>query len=121
MVNFSYDFKLDDDITLESLNILINQCWKILPIYEGKNINNNNAYSREDAYDNYQKHLTFLITKVGGASKLWLDNQYYVELLYILSGMRDFTSDEHDRVKYIVNHCIKLINSMKKKVQDNES
>ena len=113
------DFNLDDKDTLESLTILINQCWKTLPIFEGKNKESKIVYSREDAYKNYQKHLTFLSTKLIGASKLWQNNQYYVELLYMIEGMKSFTPEEHDRVKYIVNHCTNLINDMKDEVLEN--
>ena len=113
------DFNLDDKATLESLTILINQCWKTLPILEGKNKESKIVYSREDAYKNYQKHLTFLSTKLIGASKLWQNNQYYVELLYMIEGMKSFTPEEHDRVKYIVNHCTNLINDMKDEVLEN--
>ena len=115
------DFQLDDNATVQSLKILINQCWKTLPIFEGRNKENQIVYSREEAYENYKKHLFFLITKVSGASKMWQDNQYYVELVYILVGMQDFTEDEHDRVKYIVHHCTKLINNMIEMVLNNES
>lgn len=108
----TYNFEIDTQSEIKSLKILINQCWKTLPIYEGKNRENQIVYSREEAYENYQKHLTFLITKTSGASKIWYDNQYYIELAYLLSGMRDFAIDEHDRVKYIVHHCTKLINNM---------
>ena len=107
------DFNLDDNATIDSLTILINQCWKTLPIFEGKNKESKVVYSREEAYNNYQKHLTFLSTKLIGASKLWQNNQYYIELLYMIEGMKSFKPDEHDRVKYIVNHCTNLINDMK--------
>ena len=113
------DFNLDEKATLESLTILINQCWKTLPIFEGKNKESKIVYSREDAYKNYQKHLTFLSTKLIGASKLWQNNQYYVELLYMIEGMKSFTPEEHDRVNYIVNHCTNLINDMKDEVLEN--
>ena len=112
----NYNFQLDDKANVESLDILINQCWKTLPIFEGKSKNNELIYSREESYKNYQKHLTFLITKVSGANKVWVNNQYYVELLYLLNGMLDFTESEHDRVKYIVNHCTRLIKEMKELV-----
>lgn len=115
------NFQLDNKSTKESLQILINQCWKTLPIYEGKDKNNNIVYSREEAYNNYQKHLTFLVTKISGASKIWTDNQYYVELLYILNGMTDITDNEHDRVKYLVHHCTKLINNMMEALPNNGS
>lgn len=115
------NFQLDNKSTKESLQILINQCWKTLPIYEGKDKNNNIVYSREEAYNNYQKHLTFLVTKISGASKIWTDNQYYVELLYILNGMTDITDNEHDRVKYLVHHCTKLINNMMEALSNNGS
>ena len=114
-----YDFNLDEKSTIESLTILINQCWKTLPIFEGKNKNGEIAYSRDEAYENYQKHLLFLSTKLLGASELWKDNQYYVELVYMIEGMKKFNADEHDRVKYIVNHCTNLINSMKDEVAKN--
>lgn len=114
-----YDFNLDEKATIESLTILINQCWKTLPIFEGKNKNGEIAYSRDEAYENYQKHLLFLSTKLLGASELWKDNQYYVELVYMIEGMKKFNADEHDRVKYIVNHCTNLINSMKDEVTKN--
>lgn len=119
-MNYS-DFQLDDNATIQSLKILINQCWKTLPIFEGKNKENEIVYSREEAYENYQKHLCFLITKVSGASKIWQDNQYYVELVYMLVGMQDFKEDEHDRVKYIVHHCTKLVNNMIDVILNNES
>lgn len=122
MATINYkDFQLDDNATVQSLKILINQCWKTLPIFEGRNKENQIVYSREEAYENYQKHLCFLITKVSGASKIWQDNQYYVELVYILVGMQDFTEDEHDRVKYIVHHCTKLINNMIEMVLNDRS
>lgn len=110
------DFILDDKATLDSLTILINQCWKTLPIFEGKSKTHGVVFPRDEAYENYQKHLTFLSTKLRGATEIWKDNQYYVELLYMIEGMKSFTPDEHDRVKYIVNHCTSLINSMKDEV-----
>lgn len=109
------------EFNIEALDILINQCWKALPIFEGKDLSNKVVYTPEEALENYRKHLSFLITKVSGATKVWSDNQYYVELLYLLNGMQDFTIDDHDRVKYIVNHCITLINNMKKVVVSDES
>lgn len=116
MVIMAYNFELGEEATQESLKILRNQCWKLLPIFEGKNIDNEVIYTLDEAYDNYQKHLTFLITKVSGANKIWTDNQYYYELLMILNGMRDFQKDEHDRVKYMVHHCTHLIEKMKEDV-----
>ena len=61
MENMNYNFELDENVNMESLKILINQCWKLLPIYEGKSKDNNIVNSKEQAYENYQKHLTFLI------------------------------------------------------------
>ena len=95
MENMNYNFELDENVNMESLKILINQCWKLLPIYEGKSKDNNIVNSKEQAYENYQKHLTFLITKVSGASKIWKNNQYYIELLYILVGMKDKNNFEY--------------------------
>ena len=115
------DFQLDDNATVQSLKILINQCWKTLPIFEGKNKENQIVYSREEAFVNYHKHLCCLITIGSGDIIIWLDKHFYVELVYILVGMQDFTEDEHDRVKYIVHHCTKLINNMIEMVLNDES
>ena len=58
MATINYkDFQLDDNATVQSLKILINQSWKTLPILEGKKKENQIVYSREEAYENYQKHL----------------------------------------------------------------
>lgn len=108
----TYNFEISSESQKDALKILINQCWKTLPIYEGKSKENEVIYSREEAYTNYQKHLSFLITKVGGASKIWRENQHYIELAYLLTGMLDITDDEHDKVKYTVHHCTKLLNKM---------
>lgn len=115
------NFQLTEDAIIQSLKILINQCWKTLPIFEGRDKNNEIIYNREDAYKNFQKHLCFLLTKTSGASKIWQDNQYYIELVYMLAGMQDFKEDEHDRVKYVVHHCTKLINNMIEMVSKNGS
>ena len=48
IINYN-DFQLDDNATIESLRILINQCWKTLPIFEGRNRENKTVYSREEA------------------------------------------------------------------------
>jgi hypothetical protein len=111
-----FNFNLNDKATKKSLEILRNQCWKTLPIYEGKNKDDKIIYSRDEAFNNYQKHLTFLVTKITGASKLWQDNQYYVELLYILEGMKDYTSDNHEQVRLMIFHCLNLIEKMKEMV-----
>ncbi len=110
------DFTLTDEAIAESITILINQCWKTLPIFEGKNKYGGTLCSREEAYQNYQKHLTFLSTKLRGATEIWKNDQYYVELLYMVEGMKSFSQDEHDKVKYIVNHCTNILNDMKKEV-----
>lgn len=107
------NFSLNDKSTKRSLEILRNQCWKTLPIYEGKkNKSDEIVYSREEALSNYQKHLIFLVTKILGASKLWQDNQYYVELVYILEGMKNYNADNHEQVRLMTFHCINLIDKM---------
>lgn len=112
------NFKLGKSSILESLNILINQCWKTLPIFEGKKLNNTELYTREKAYENYQKHIDFLATKVSGASKFCEDNGHYIELLYLINGMKDIEIDNHDKVKYITNHCISLIKHIKEDLRN---
>lgn len=108
----NYNFKLDNDSISNSLKILKDQCWKLLPIFEGKEKEENSFINKDLAYINYQKQLDFLITKVLGASKLWQDNQYYVELAYLLSGMKDYSKEDHDKLRYMVFHCIDLIEKM---------
>ena len=113
MADFIYNnLKLNKNDIAKSLEILINQCWKILPIYEGRNNTKEIVYSKEEAYSCYQKHLSFLITKLLGASDIWNENQYYLELVYILVGMKHLSQNEHDKVKYFVHHCTKLLNNM---------
>lgn len=112
------DFYIDKDTKINSLKILINQCWKTLPIFEGKDKNNLIVHSREEAYNNYQKHLIFLTTKILGASEVWKNNQHYLELLYMVVGMKNIVEEDHNSVKYLVHHCTKLLNNMIEEIED---
>lgn len=87
---------------------LKNRIWKLLPIYEGKNLDKKVVCTREEAYNNFYMYLSRITTELVGAKNINKDNGYYAELLYLLEGMKEFSEDEHDRVRDIVLHCCNL-------------
>lgn len=97
--------EIDEEKYFASLK---NRIWKLLPIFEGKGMDRKIVYSREEAYEKYQLYLLRVLTELDGAKNINKNNGYYAELYYLLEGMKDFSCDEHDRVRDIVLHCCGL-------------
>lgn len=87
---------------------LKNRIWKLLPIYEGKGINKEIIYSKDDAFGKYQLYLSRILTELDGAKNINKSNTRYAELYYLLEGMKNFTLDDHKKVRDIVLHCCGL-------------
>ena len=87
---------------------LRNKIWKLLPIYEGKDNKGEIIDSREKAYEKFYLSLSRLLVELTGAKNIETDSAYYVELIYLLEGMKTFNENEHSRVRDIVLHCCNL-------------
>ena len=111
-----YNIKITDQSNVRYITSLRNRVWKLLPIYEGRDKDKKIVMSADKAYDNFYKNLEKLILEVSGASEIWFENSYYIELLYLLTGMKTFLAEDHARIKSIVTHCTDLCEKIKKEL-----
>lgn len=111
-----YNIKITDQSNIRYITSLRNRVWKLLPIYEGRDKDKKIVMSADKAYDNFYKNLEKLILEVSGASEIWFENSYYIELLYLLTGMKTFVAEDHARIKSIVTHCTDLCEKIKKEL-----
>jgi len=110
-----YNINLSPTARIKYLTSLRNRIWKLLPIYEGKDKSGKVVIQFDKAYDNFYKNLEKLVLEMSGANEIWYDNAEYVELLYLLTGMKTFLAEDHDRIKYIIVHCADLCEKMKQR------
>jgi hypothetical protein len=90
-------------------DFMIADCYKILPIYEGRNPHNKNVfYGSEIAYENYCKYMDNFAVELSGAVEIFKSNANFIKLLNIIEGMRTIKMGEHDKVKSLVFMCIGL-------------
>lgn len=100
--------KYDFNPSNKYMTHLRNKIWKLLPIYEGKNNKGEIVESREKAYEKFYLSLSRLLVELTGAKNIEVDSGYYVELIYLLEGMKTFSENEHSRVRDIILHCCSL-------------
>lgn len=115
METTEYKNKFTQESKIKYLTSLRNRIWKLLPIYEGKDKSGQVVLPFEKAYCNFYKNLEKLILEISGANEIWYETSEYVELLYLLTGMKTFLAEDHDRIKSIVVHCADLCEKMKKR------
>ena len=114
-----YKISISPTAKIKYLTSLRNRIWKLLPIYEGKDKSGKVVMEFEKAYANFYKNLEKLVVEMSGANEIWYDNGEYHELLYLLTGMKTFTAEDHDRIKTIVVHCADLCEKMKQRSDSN--
>ena len=100
-----YNINLSPTARIKYLTSLRNRIWKLLPIYEGKDKSGKVVIQFDKAYDNFYKNLEKLVLEMSGANEIWYDNAEYVELLYLLTGMKGFMAEEMN------TQCIQRLHS----------
>lgn len=108
------DVRSPQKVNTDYYTNLRNRCWKLLPIYEGKDINGEVIYSREESVILFRKNLNRLVTEVSGAANIYFENSRYQELLNLLAGMNMYGEDSHETVRDILLHCCNICEDMKK-------
>lgn len=116
MESMDFNIKITDQSNVRYITSLRNRIWKLLPIYEGRDKDKRIVLPADKAYSNFYKNLEKLILEVSGASEIWFENSYYIELLYLLTGMKTFLAEDHARIKSIVTHCTDLCEKIKKEL-----
>lgn len=90
---------------------LINKIYKLLPIYEGK-LMNNEFIEKEIAYKNFKKNLELAIIEFNGIKSICLQSKNIDSILIILYGLREIGIDKVSNVKNAIFKCIRYINKI---------
>lgn len=100
----------------EYYDSLISRFFKILPIFEGKDVfTKEKIYSNDVAIENYKKYIENFIVEIYGTTKI-IDNILLIRLLTILVGMEALNENEHRKVKACVFNCIDICKKLKEGV-----
>lgn len=95
------------------LNELINQIFKILPIYEDC------IKSKDKSLTPYLVHLDNVVTQILGANYFFYDNTFF-SVATILKGLQEINSPSQKKVKSIVFCCIDKLSKLKRdEVEEN--
>ena len=107
------EYVLIPELTLfEYYDSLISRFFKILPIFEGRDVfTKNKIYSDDVAIENYRKYIENFIIEIYGTTKM-IDNNLLIRLLSILNGMLEL--NEHKTVKTCVFNCIDICKKLKR-------
>lgn len=107
MNEIKLDIIIPKEIMLDYFKKLPNKIFKILPIYEGKDIYTNNINCDSiTAYGNYQSYLDTFTIELSGASNIFPHTSKFIEILALIEGMKTIKEYEHKKVKKIVFKCI---------------
>jgi hypothetical protein len=101
---------------IEYYDGLINRFFKILPIFEGRDLyNKQKIYSEEVALKNYKIYITNFIIEFSGFANL-IEDDLVLRLVNILIGIENITWKDHDKLKSAVFNCIDISKKLKKGV-----
>lgn len=117
MIN-KYKIEMSKELLLDYYDSLINDCFKLLPLYEGIDFSTKRViYSPVEAHKQYKKYLSSFITEVFGSYYMF-ENIYLLKLTNNLEGMLNIEISEHDKIKQLVFKCISIINKLKEEIKD---
>jgi hypothetical protein len=104
---------INKELIIQYYKLLVGNCFKILPIYEGKDVYSKEVvYLPESAFSNYQKYVANLIVELCG-SDIFFTSVNSVRIVSILRGvLKEVNVNEHQKLKPLVMECIKLCNKI---------
>ena len=89
---------------------LRDRVWKLLPVYEGKDKDGKIVCEKEEALKRFKKNLNRVLTEIKGAEVVFSgDNNRYIELVNILSGLNFYDSNKHDELKDVIFYCCDIL------------
>lgn len=115
-MNSNIKFNVQEELLLKYWNSLQGGLYKILPIYEGRDLFSKNVvFSQEDAYNHFQQYVSSLLVEIYGNSKLFFETVHAVKIVSILRGiLEEIKIDEHKKLRPLVFQCVNLC----KKISD---
>lgn len=91
---------------------LINNFYKLLPIYEGKIFDSEQLLPRDEAMSNFQKNLSMLILQINGLYSEYPQFNKLQDILLLLNSIKNIGDNDRDSVKKVVFFCIRFIKKM---------
>lgn len=120
MIEGKYKLSFSKELLIDYYDNLLNDCFKLLPIYEGRDFKTKKIiYTPEEAHKNYIAYLSSFLNEICGGYYMF-NNIYFLKLMTNLSGMMSIKINEHRKLKPLVFKCINLINKLKEEI-DNDS
>lgn len=81
-----------------------------MPVYEGRDKDGKIICEKEEALKRFKKNLNRVLTEIKGAETVFSgDNNRYIELVNILSGLNSYDSNKHDELKDIIFYCCDIL------------
>ncbi len=116
VIKNKYDLEISEELLDKYYDNLIGDFYKILPIFEGRDIKNKEVvYTKEEAYLQFQKYISNFIVEICGGYYLFNDSMYFLKLLNILEGMYVISQEDHCKLKSLVFNCISICKKLKTK------
>lgn len=82
-----------------------NKLFKLLPLYEGKQIGTDLFLPADVAFEQYETHLDMEIIEFSG-----IDSEPFNEVLHYLKGLKSIGREvTHKQVRSVVLHCVALL------------
>ena len=115
-----YGVKISDDSLIKYYHGLIKDFFKILPIFEGRDVKTKSViYSQEESYNQYKKYIHNFTIEICGAYHIFHEELYFLKLLNILEGMSNSKINDHAHLKSLVFHCIDITKKMIAELEKN--
>lgn len=113
-INTESGIKISKELFNQYCDDLVNKCFKILPLYEGKKSKHDtNRIPENIAYENYKSYIKGFIVEISGAYYIFEDKVEFIEILSMLRGMMIIEKGNHRQVKSSMFHTIRLIEGLK--------
>ena len=84
------------------------RCWKLLPIFEGKDLNGVKVFSDVEALENFEKNLNWLLLEAKGSIANYGTNNYCEQVVNILTGLQQTDDRSHKTIKGVTLKCFNL-------------
>lgn len=93
-----YNFSIEKEVLIKTLNRLTNQVWKLIPMVENN--------------EDWKKQLNTVILEITGLNEIFSSNPYFLSGLAKLEGLR-LTDYEFDFIRKTVFEVISILQDFK--------
>jgi hypothetical protein len=119
MIKDNTHLSANNELLIQYYKGLIGNLFKILPVYEGRDlVTKKIIFTQENAFNNFQKYTSSLFVEICGNYDLFFYSDNSVKMISLLRGiLKEVDIDEHNKLKPIVMQCINLCNKVIKELE----